>query len=484
MVESSEARAVTVRGRRVLGSVIAATLLGSLLLLTVGRPSIRTTETVADTTVQAETGKTDGNGQPNDQATTVLYLDPIDATVQRSTSCSTQQQELVDESSAHQTCQLVQIELTSGAAEGELYELAPLYTNQDGLNSLESGDEVSVRPVWRNAELSYEFVGQNRSGMLVVIAAACLAGIIIAWQGHGIRLVALGATAIAVLHWYALPAIVGQGGVTNLPVIAAVSATLILAAVLLMDGPLRLANQVAFLAGVIAVLAMLLIGQILSTAASLGSPVTAATLSLNPLNIEPTAQAYLLLSLTVGAAFVAASIAGNHTRFILTERTANQHLADNTIAAAALTANRARGANAIGIYALASAAASLPVLALFDSTSMSASQALNNELVASTLVRITAGIIGLGLVGPIAASLMALMLPMAEPAADPVDRTGQIHEPRPSLRRDPEIVLDLTEAPEANQRDEPVHLSVKDGSPKASFATTLASRIRVGIEED
>lgn len=463
-------RALPARSRRVVGALVVATLLLTAFLTTFGRPSGTLTDAADSTAEQVEGSK---------QTPSMVYLEPISALVVQTTPCSVTPREVGLTNTELSVCHLVQVEFQTGQEAGQLYELAPLFTRQQTSTSFEPGQPISVRPVVQGGITTYEFASHSRSGLLVAFLAVGAAVLVLVGKTQGLRVLTIGISALATLHLYALPASISPDGLSQLGTIAAVAAIVVLATILMLDGPLQVEPQLAFLSALTTVVSIAGLGHLGIKLADLGSPLSAATLNLNPLNIEPTAQAYLPLSLTVGTVFAAASICKQQVALVSQLRTGNPKATTISVLTTGVNAGRSHAINVMGVFALASCAAALPLLALFSSSAVTASEALNNELVASVLVRLSIGIIGLGMAAPIA----TLMAVLASPTAQVTDRSGQIHQPRPTVRRR----IDLTQVSVSLDSDA-VTDSKRDGlgddAGKASAKpTSVGSRLRVGLDE-
>ncbi len=399
-------------------------------------------------------------------------------------------------------CQEVLVEVLKGPDSGQLVALDPLFTpasnptTSEDLGSLLGGpfqtDEIiQARVVAGEHGTSYSYVERTRTIGLFLLIGSAIVAVLVAGYWFGARAVAVIFGSVAVVVLYAVPALNQPlGGQTASGIIAIVAAIMILLLVLLMDGASKLHNQMVFLASILTTLMIISISQAFLALTRIGDPVDAASLILNPSGAGANQQGFVLLGTVIASIVLVHWIASRQVASVMAGDNLQQS-GDSQSSTASLFfdnvgSSQRQTANGISLFVLASLSASLPLLGLFASNSLTTGAALNNEMLAATLVRIGAGVVGLVLASPIATGLAALSVGSLAPALA-VDRSGEAQGRRPPLRREHSLdmpVLDLRAARKVTPLAAPGKtLSTEPAGVPRAIRTTGPSRLRVGVED-
>ncbi len=406
------------------------------------------------------------------RTTPAIYRDRLAARVDRSEPCASDSEEAVIGLNQALQCHRVLVEALEGPDTGQLLALAPLYVKRGSSDSSPFVDNqlIYIRGLAGPSSTTYHFVGQPRSASLFLVLTILGAVVLVTGHRRGIQLLFLSAATLIVLTWHTVPALVGLDATTSgveLTVLA--SALSILTVAYFLEGPLRVSTQLSFLASGVSVGLAIGLGILLTTVVGSNDPVSAEVLLLNPLGADSNLEGFVLLGLVVAVVFAIGRSTKAHIDAALgyeryLESAATEPVTRSTVFFATLTRCRADAASGVGIFLFASFSGAIPLLMLFGADGVQASQALNNELLAATVVRISAGAIALALVGPIATGIACFAISHQSP----IDRSGEIHEPRPTVRRETltgdEVAIELE--PTVDLVDQP-----------------FTSRLRVGVEE-
>lgn len=444
---SNEERLIPVTHRRILGGAAFLTLLGSVVLLLL-------TQSSRSFAIHSQQER-------------------LPARVERTEACAAGSAALGLAQQRGVACHVVLVELLEGPNTGQLVALNPLFspialdvlTNQASISPFDNDVQIDVRASIDGGNSVYNFAEQERTSALFVLIALGCASALLAGHRFGLRVVITACASVAIVVLYALPTLSDVAGASVSGTgVAILSGLGVLGIILIADGPYRSESQAAYLTSSIAVLASVFVGVAALAFVNVGAPVSAGYVALNPIGAAFNVEALVLVAITIGAVLPIASSARAHIDAALQHRSLSPSASTGDLFFASLSEARKQSAAAIGVFVLASVAGSLPLLVLFTSNGPAASQALNNELLAAIATRIAASTIGIALVGIIAAGLSAVLYPRLVIA----DRTGELHQPRPPLRREPvaasDAVIDLSQIEEESEQP-------------------LTRRLRVGVDE-
>ena len=399
-------------------------------------------------------------------------------------------------------CQEVLVEVLNGTDAGQLVALDPLFApaakvaaSEDPTSLLggpfQTDEIIQARALAGELGMTYSYVERTRTIGLFLLIGSAIAAVLVAGYWFGARAVAVILGSVAVVVLYAVPALnqpLGEQAAAG--IIAVVTAIMILLLILMMDGATKLHNQMVFLASILSILMIISIGQAFLTLTRIGDPVSAASLILNPSGTGASRQGFVLLGTVIASIVLVHWIASRQVALVVadgdfqssgdTRPTTTSLFFDN------VGSSQRQTANGISLFVLASLSASLPLLGLFSSNSLTTGTALNNEMVAAALVRVCAGVLGLVLASPIATGLAALVAGSLAPTFA-VDRSGEVQDPRPPLRREHSLdmpVLDFRAA----RKLVPLAATGKTASAEPSGTTvptrpTGPSRLRIGVED-
>ncbi len=348
-------------------------------------------------------------------------------------------------------CQEILVEVLNGADSGQLVALDPLFVpvsraaTSEGPGSLVGGtfranEVIQVRIIADEFGRTYSYIERTRTVGLFLLVGSATAAVLVAGYWFGARAVAVTLGSVVVLVLYAVPALnQPNNDQASAGVIVVVTAVMILALILAMDGATKLHSQMAFLASILTTLMIISIGQAFLALTRIGDPVSAATLVLNPSGTGANQQGFVLLGTVIASIVLVHWIANRQVASVMTEASLQSTGTDQKTTASlffdSIGSSQRQTATGISLFVLASLSASLPLLGLFANNSLTTGTALNNEMVAATLVRICAGVLGLVLASPIATGLAALIIGSLAPVFA-VDRSSEVLAPRPPMRRE------------------------------------------------
>ncbi len=422
---------------------------------------------------------------PESSSTNTAFSGRLPARVERVGMCPPDSVEATLGQDAGLQCHQVLVELLEGPDTGQLFPLTPLFSQATtpGTNPyFASGQIIEVRQSTSAGSISaYHFAERNRSVTLFVLIAAAAASTILAGQWIGARMVLVGIGTIGLLGLYSVPALnqpasaLTNQGITSHGVTAAATGVFVLVLIWLLDEPLQFATQLTLLTSSLTAVISVILGRIGLALAHIGGPVPAELLTLSPLSSGSNLAGFVLLGVVIGSVLLISSISRIHIHAVLGYLDLHPESSLASVFFASLGVGRRQTANGIGLFALASLSASLPLIGLFGAEGFSGSQALNNELVASAGLRIAAGVMALVLAGPIASGLATVLLAASKTPNENNDSSdmtvggrGEIKQQRPPRRREIKqygtSVIDLTEQPM------PAEVSV-------------SRRLRIGIDD-
>ncbi len=348
-------------------------------------------------------------------------------------------------------CQEILVEVLNGVDSGQLVALDPLFVPSsraaasEGPRALVGGtfkanEVIQARVLADEFGTTYSYVERTRTVGLFLLVGSAMAAVLVAGYWFGARAVAITLGSVAVLVLYAVPALNQPNGDQAFAgVIAVVTAVMILALILVMDGATKLHNQMVFLASILTTLVIIGIGQAFLAVTRIGDPVSAASLVLNPSGTGASQQGFVLLGTVIASIVLVHWIATRQVASVMTEASLQSTGTDQKTTASlffdCIGSSQRQTANGISLFVLASLSASLPLLGLFANNSLTTGTALNNEMVAATLVRVCAGVLGLVLASPIATGLAALTIGSLAPVFT-ANRGGEVLAPRPPMRRE------------------------------------------------
>jgi len=342
-----------------------------------------------------------------------------------------------------QPCRVVTARLTAGNDEGDTVRFRVLDT-QTGVPDLAEGDEVVLHVTeGAPAAYRYSFADLHRTEPLWWLAGGFVAILLFFARGRGVRALAGLAIAGAVLVAFLVPALLHDQ--PAVPVTLAAAALIAFAALYLAHG-VNAGTTVA-LAGMLTSLA-LTAGLAFGMAAALeltgvGVGRTGAVgLTAGALDL----RGLLVAGIVIGALGVLDDVTMSQVSIVATLRRANPGLPPRLVYREASKAGRDHMASTVTTLILAYAGASLPLLVLFAQGGPSLGGLSSSELIATEIVRMLVGAIGLVLAVPITTALAAIVLPGGEDVLgrragrgsigiDPVEDGGASPEPRHAFRR-------------------------------------------------
>lgn len=438
LVGNNLVSAVPILHRRIVGGITLLTLLGTAFLVALSLPS-GSSSLPYDSRIPAELTRSEPC--PADSAAATLRV----------------------HDSAH--CQVLLVELLDGPDTGQLVALTPIFTARliDSPDSgAESGEVIQVRSQDRDGTTIYHYAERNRTSVIFVLIALAGAAVLLSGHWSGTRTVVTVGSAVAILVLYSIPAILNDNSPAGVSLVVLASVGCILGVGLALDRPTRTISQLTFLGSALPMAVTIGLGTLAVQYLRIEDPVSADFVALSPIQAGSNLASFALLGLAVASLLLIRASAQGHIEAAFALRASQPRATTNVIFFSALQQGRQAAMNNTGIFVLASLSGALPLLVLLNAQGVAPSQALNNGLLASVVVRICVGVIGLAIAGPVAAGL-ALVL---TPAIPDVDRSGENHHPRPPRRREPTepaMVIDL--------------------STPSTSEQSLTNRLRVGVED-
>ncbi len=311
----------------------------------------------------------------------------------------------IDEETGIDLCDLITIQLT--ASKTATFEQSP-YANVP----LHRGDRIYVDRFDNKAEdgsvtTMYAFYEFKRERPLVFLSLAFVAVAIIIGRQRGFRALVALLISLVVLAKFMLPAI-AQGGSPLVIALVGASAVMFLALYLSHGVNARTTSAVI---GTLASLGItgLLAAVAVSAARFTGlSDESAAYLRATSSGID--VRGILLAGIIIGALGVLDDVTITQSSAVWELHQADPTMHVKDLYNSAIRIGRDHIASAVNTLVLAYAGASLPILLLFSQTGTPLGEVLNGEPVATEIVRMLAGSIGLMASVPITTALTALVV--------------------------------------------------------------------------
>ena len=289
------------------------------------------------------------------------------------------------------TCTVTVVQLLAGPDEGERVELS-LDPSRPG-RDLDPGDKVVLghNPEAQSG-FEYYFADVQRKPVLFWLAVLFALTVVALGRLRGVSALAGLAASLAVLLWFAVPAIIDGRSPVAVAVVAA--ATISFLALYLAHGltPMTTVALLGTLASLAltAVLAVVFVG--LARFTGFGSE---EALFLSATAGEIDLEGLLLAGVVIGALGAVDDMTVTQASAVAELRAANPTLSSLQLYRAGLRIGRDHVASTVNTLVLAYAGASMPLLVLFVLSGQSLGAVANGEVVATEIVRTLVGSIGL-----------------------------------------------------------------------------------------
>lgn len=324
-------------------------------------------------------------------------------------------------------CRLVTIELVDGRDEGRRSSL--VLQNDRFTPRVVSGDQLRVvrstapdTAIDEPATQPYAFVDFERRSPLAVLAAAFAALVVLLARWQGLRALVGLVVSLALVVFFVAPAILDG----RPPLLVALVGSLAVMAVTmsLTHGP-GLKSQTAMLGTAISLLLIALLGMIAVDAAHITGLSEEGRSLLQLGGPALSLQGLLLAGLVIGALGVLDDVTISQASTVMALRRVNPTLDFRRLFGEALSVGRDHLGATVNTLVLAYAGASLTSLLAFSDQRVAFGTAVNYEIVASQVVAMLVGSIGLIAAVPITTALAAALAVRLPPEA--VAQGGDAH---------------------------------------------------------
>src|SRR3954452_3881093 len=303
-------------------------------------------------------------------------------------------------------CAALIVALTDGPRSGrDLVQLVPL---EPGTPRFTVGDPVVLGWSGGNPDDpgSYQIVDFQRGGSLAWLAVLFAAAVLVLGRWRGLAALAALAVSFAVLLLFVLPAILA--GHSPLAV-AVVGAGVIMFAVLYLTHGLSARTSTAVLGTLVSLALIGVLGAAFSAAARLTGLDDQTTALVASLGMGIDARGLLLAGMVIGALGVLDDVTVTQTSAVWELRRANPALGPGALFGSAMRIGRDHVASAVNTLVLAYAGAALPLMLLFSLSGRGITDVLSTQDVATEIIRMLVGSIGLVASVPITTALAAVV---------------------------------------------------------------------------
>ena len=328
-------------------------------------------------------------------------------------------------------CQILSVRLTSGEGKGSATSLTMPGT--DLAPRFRVGDEIRVLPVNPVADPAsgapelgidaYSFIDFERRRPLVLLAALFLLVVVALARWKGLRSLLGLAASLLLITQFLVPAIL-EGSPPLL--VALVGALAVMFVTITLAHGTGITSLAAMLGSAVSLLATALLALLFVEAAQITGFSSEEASLLNSAaareGTELSLSGLVLAGMVVGALGVLDDVTVSQASTVLALRRANPAQRLRRLFTEGLSVGRDHLSATVNTLVLAYVGAALPILLIFETQSTTFGEAVNREIVASEIVAMLVGSIGLVLAVPLTTALAALLahrLPTEVLAAEP-----------------------------------------------------------------
>jgi uncharacterized membrane protein len=313
-------------------------------------------------------------------------------------------------------CQIVEVDVTSGATAG-LPASFQIQATDFSKPRLDVGDEiVMLRNAQAPPELQYTYVDQQRSAPLLLLTVLFVVAVVALGRWKGVRALAGVAVGLAVIIVFLLPSLLR--GNPALPVALAGTVLIAFLALYLAHG-VNPATTVALVGTLVSLVVIAVLAQVFIALADLTGLTGGEAQTLRVTAEAIDLRALLVAGTVIGALGVLDDVTVTQVSTVVELRRLDREMPAFDLYRRAVRVGRDHIASTVNTLVLAYAGASLPLLLVFLQTDRPWERALTGELVAIEIVRTLVGSIGLVLAVPVTTGLAAVALTAAP--EEPVD---------------------------------------------------------------
>lgn len=271
----------------------------------------------------------------------------------------------------------------------------------------------------------YSFSDFERREPMLWLVALFVAIVVISSRWHGLRSLAGLVASLGIVVWFIVPALV-EG--TNPPLVATVGALAVMLLTIPMAhgiGPITVAAALGTSVSLLLTLGLATtFAELTHLSGFSGDEVAYLSAYLGDLSI----QGLLLAGIVISALGVLDDVTVSQASTVMALRRSAPHLGFRELFREGRTVGRDHIAATVNTLVLAYTGASLPILIVFSIGDISAGNAFNGEAVASQVVAMLVGSIGLIAAMPITTALAALLATrMSRAAVDDASAHGHSH---------------------------------------------------------
>jgi uncharacterized membrane protein len=331
-------------------------------------------------------------------------------------------------------CVMYSARLSSGPDRGATIQF-PVEPTQIDIPELHRGDDVVLLDVPTSPPpYRYSFDDFQRSTPLLWLVVGFVIVVLVFGRFQGLRALAGLALSMAVLVTFVVPALLRDSPAVLVALVGTVTVAYV--AIYLAHG-IGLASTIALAGTLVSLAATTLLALVVASMTQLSGlanqeaqvlRVTAEALDLRGL---------LIAGIVVGALGVLDDVTVTQVSTVAALRRANPSVGARELYAEATRVGRDHVASTVNTLVLAYAGASLPLLLFFAQGNQPVGRLLTGELVATEIVRMLVGSIGLVLSVPVTTRLAAVVLTRTSPLPD--DGHGHAHSPGLEPHPGPEL---------------------------------------------
>jgi uncharacterized membrane protein len=303
-------------------------------------------------------------------------------------------------------CEEIQLDITSGANEGETgsFELYP----QAGSPQFGEGDRIVVNEYEvPGGAVSYTFADYQRSRPMVLLAIIFVVAVVAMGRFQGLRALAGLVVSGVVLLAYAFPALLDGHPPLG---IALVSSVIIAVAALYLSHGVNDTTTVALL-GTLGALALTgLLAAVFTSAAQITGLASEDQIFLLVSAEGVDVRGLVLAGIVLGSLGVLDDVTVTQVSAVARLREANPGYGIRELYASGVTIGRDHIASVVNTLVLAYAGAALPLLLFYSSIGIGFSESVTSEIVAVEIIRTLVGSVGLVAAVPLTTGLAAVVV--------------------------------------------------------------------------
>lgn len=312
-------------------------------------------------------------------------------------------------------CHIYDAELTSGDDEGQVVTFF-IQPTQTEVPDLEASDDVVLLHNPQSTEgFEYSFEDFQRGTPMLWLLVGFVVVVIAFGRWLGLRALAGLGLSLVVVVVFIVPALLRD---TPELLVALIGAAIVAYLAIYLAHGFGMASSIALAGTLVSLAATAVLALVVASFTQLSGLASEETQVLRVTVDALDLRGLLVAGIIIGALGVLDDVTVSQVSTVAALRRANPGLSSRALYTEALRVGRDHVAAAVNTLVLAYAGASLPLLLFFAQGDLPIARIVTGELVATEIVRMLVGSIGLVLSVPITTGLAALILPHASTDAD------------------------------------------------------------------